>query len=247
MAEGGKLMESPLQRIELLIGPQAIRNLKEACVMVVGIGGVGGYAAEALGRSGIGKLILVDHDDVAVSNLNRQIIATVQTLGRSKTEVMAERIRSFAPECEVVCVPEFFSEQSESLFDQKIDYIVDAIDTLTSKLVLIEMAARHGVPCISSLGMANRFDPTQLVVTTLDKTCNDPLARALRRMVREKGLKGKIPVIWSKELPFTQNQLVNEEGKTLKEKYPPASTIFVPAAAGLSCASVVFRALIATE
>ena len=247
MAEGGTLMESPLQRIELLIGSEAVRHLKQACVMVVGIGGVGGYAVEALARSGVGKLILVDHDDVALSNLNRQIIATVQTLGQSKTEAMEQRIHSYAPDCEVVCVPEFFTEESENLFEQKIDYIIDAIDTLSSKLVLIEMAQRHGVPCISSLGMANRFDPTQLVVTTLDKTCNDPLARALRRMVRERGLKGKIPVVWSKELPYTQNQLVNEEGKTLKEKYPPASTIFVPAAAGLTCASVVFRSLTHTE
>ncbi len=157
-------------------------------MLIVGIGGLGGYAAEALGRSGIGKLILVDADTVAPSNLNRQIIATLQTLNQSKTEVMAARIRSFAPECEVRAVNAFFNEQSESLFDQKIDYVIDAIDTLSSKLALIEMAQRHSVPCISSLGMANRFDPTQLTVTTLDKTCNDPLARALRQMVRKRGI-----------------------------------------------------------
>ena len=157
---------------------------------------------------------------------------------------MAARIRSFAPDCEVTTIHEFFNEQSESLFDQKMDYVIDAIDTLSSKLTLIEMAHRHGVPCISSLGMANRFDPTQLTVTTLDKTCNDPLARALRQLVRKRGFTAKIPVVWSKELPYTQNRLIHAEGKTLKQKYPPASTIFVPAAAGLSCASVVFQALI---
>ena len=237
-------METPLQRLELLVGPAAIERLKQACVLIVGIGGVGGYAAEALGRSGIGKLILVDADTVAPSNLNRQIIATLETLNQSKTEVMAARIRSFAPECEVQAVNAFFNEQSESLCDQKIDYVIDAIDTLSSKLALIEIAQRHSVPCISSLGMANRFDPTQLTVTTLDKTCNDPLARALRQMVRKRGFTVKIPVVWSRELPRTQNQLVNAEGQTLKQKYPPASTIFVPAAAGLTCASVVFQALI---
>ena len=141
-------METPLQRLELLVGPAAIERLKQACVLIVGIGGVGGYAAEALGRSGIGKLILVDADTVAPSNLNRQIIATLQTLNQSKTEVMAARIRSFAPECEVQAVNAFFNEQSESLFDQKIDYVIDAIDTLSSKLALIEMAQRHSVPCI---------------------------------------------------------------------------------------------------
>ena len=237
-------METPLERLELLVGEAAVQRLKQACVLIVGIGGVGGYAAEALGRSGIGKLILVDADTVAPSNLNRQIIATLDTLNQSKTEVMAARIRSFAPDCEVTTIHEFFNEQSESLFDQKMDYVIDAIDTLSSKLTLIEMAHRHGVPCISSLGMANRFDPTQLTVTTLDKTCNDPLARALRQLVRKRGFTAKIPVVWSKELPYTQNRLIHAEGKTLKQKYPPASTIFVPAAAGLSCASVVFQALI---
>lgn len=218
-------METPLQRLELLVGPAAIERLKQACVLIVGIGGVGGYAAEALGRSGIGKLILVDADTVAPSNLNRQIIATLETLNQSKTEVMAARIRSFAPECEVQAVNAFFNEQSESLFDQKIDYVIDAIDTLSSKLALIEIAQRHSVPCISSLGMANRFDPTQLTVTTLDKTCNDPLAPALRQMVAQAGIHREDSVVWSRELPRTQNQLVNAEGQTLKQKYPPASTI----------------------
>ena len=186
MAEGGTLVETPAQRLELLVGEEAIRRLKQACVLIVGIGGVGRYAAEALGRGGIGKLILVDADTVAPSNLNRQIIATLHTLDQPKTEAMAARIRDFAPDCEVIAVNTFFNEQSESLFDQKIDYVIDAIDTLSSKLTLIEMACRHQTPCISSLGIANRFDPTQLTVTTLDKTCNDPLARALRQMVRKR-------------------------------------------------------------
>ena len=136
-------METPLERLELLVGEAAIQRLKQACVLIVGIGGVGGYAAEALGRSGIGKLILVDADTVAPSNLNRQIIATLETLNQSKTEVMAARIRSFAPDCEVITIHEFFNEQSESLFGQKIDYVIDAIDTLSSKLTLIETAHRH--------------------------------------------------------------------------------------------------------
>ena len=237
-------MLNQFSRTELLFGKEAMEKLAGSRVAVFGIGGVGGYTVEALVRSGVGAIDLIDDDKVCLTNLNRQIIATLETLNQSKTEVMAARIRSFAPECEVTAIHEFFDERSESLFDQKIDYVIDAIDTLSSKLTLIETAHRHAVPCISSLGMANRFDPTQLMVTTLDKTCNDPLARALRQMVRKRGFTAKIPVVWSKELPYTQNRLIHAEGKTLKQKYPPASTIFVPAAAGLSCASVVFQALI---
>lgn len=237
--------ETPWQRLELLVGKEKLDRLRQACVLVVGIGGVGGYAAEALARSGIGKLILVDADTVALSNLNRQIIAEIPTVGRPKTEVMAERIARIAPDCEVVGLRQFFDADCEFLFDQKIDYVVDAIDTLTPKLALIAMTQAHHIPSISSLGMANRFDPTRLQITTLDKTSYDPLARALRQMARKQGIApSSIPVVWSSEMPLTQNQLVDENGATRKQKYPPASTIFVPAAAGLTCASAVFQALI---
>lgn len=238
--------ETPWQRLELLVGTEKLARLRKACVLIVGIGGVGGYTAEALARSGIGKLILVDADTVALSNLNRQIIAEVETIGQPKTEVMVKRIARIAPDCEAVGLRQFFDADCGILFDQKIDYVVDAIDTLTSKLALIAMAQKHQVPSISSLGMANRLDPTSLQVTTLDKTSYDPLARALRQMARKEGIApASVPVVWSSELPLKQNQLVDENGTTRKQKYPPASTIFVPAAAGLACASVVFQNLIA--
>lgn len=237
-------METPLERLRLLIQDEGLEVLRQSCVMVIGVGGVGGYAAEALARSGIGKLILIDADTLALSNLNRQIIATLDTVGQPKTEVMKQRIASYAPDCEVVCVQEFFSIEKEELFKQRIDYIVDAIDTLSSKLDCIELASRYNIPCISSLGMANRFDPSLLEVTTLEKTTYDPLARALRQIVKKRNFKGKIRVVFSREIPYTQNQLVHEDGITRKHKYPPASTAFVPSAAGLLCASYVFRQLL---
>lgn len=239
------MQQTMWERIHLLIGEAALKRLHQACVMVVGIGGVGGYAAEALARSGIGRLILVDADQVAASNLNRQIIATHQTLGMNKTDAMRQRIAEFAPQCEVVSIPRFFDAQSDALFAMRPDYVVDAIDTLTCKMDLIAMAAAHGVPSISSLGMANRLDPSCLQVTTLDKTSGDPLARALRQLARRRQMDLKaIPVVWSSELPRRQNQVVDAEAAIRKQRIPPASVIFVPAAAGLLCASVVFRALI---
>lgn len=238
-------MESTMQRTELLLGGEALETLKQATVMVVGIGGVGSYCAEALGRCGVGKLILVDGDIVAESNLNRQIHAIYDTIGKAKTEVMKERILSYQRECEVITHTLFYDQtQNDVLFHETVDFVVDAIDTVSSKLDLINYCLSHHILFISSLGMANRLDPTYVCVSELMKTSYDPLAKVLRNQVRKRRLKGKIPVVYSSEHPSVQRTIVNKEGKTRKEKMPPASSPFVPAAAGLAAASYVVRTLL---
>lgn len=231
-------------RLESLIGEAALNKLKNSTVLIVGVGGVGSFAAEALARSFIGKLILLDMDCVSVSNLNRQLLATLQTIDRPKVEVMKERILSINPDCEVETIQAFYNKEMEACFKGKVDFVVDAIDILSSKMDLIEACNERGIPCISSLGMGNRLDPSQLMVTTLDKTSYDPLAKALRQMVKKRKYTKKIPVVFSKEIPFRQSILVNEDKTTRKEKLPPSSSAFVPSAAGLLCASYVVRKLI---
>lgn len=233
-----------MQRTELLLGKEKVEQLRNAVVMVVGIGGVGSYCVEALARCGIGTLILVDGDHVAVSNLNRQIHAVYDTVGKEKTLVMKARILSYQKECEVITHTLFYdASKNDILFDRNIDFVVDAIDTISSKLDLITYCLEHQIPFISSLGMANRLDPTCVRVTELMKTEYDPLAKVMRNQVRKRRLRGKIPVVFSTEHPTVQRVIVNEEGKTRKEKMPPASSPFVPAAAGLACASYVVRNL----
>ena len=242
------MIETPLQRMELLIKKEGLDQLKAATVMVVGIGGVGSYAAEALARCGIGTLILVDGDTVAISNLNRQIHATYDTLGQSKTSVMKERIETYRKDANIVCYDMFYSaEQNDILFQQPVDFVVDAIDTMTSKLDLIQYCLSHKIPFISSMGMANRMDPTQIEITELMKTSYDPVAKIMRTMVRKHHIKGKIPVLFSTEQPMTQSIIVNEDGVTRKQKMPPASSPFVPSAAGLAAASYAVRTILKTK
>ncbi len=236
------MIETPLQRMELLIQKEGIERLSTATVMVVGVGGVGSYAAEALARCGIGSLILVDGDTVAISNLNRQIHATYDTLHQSKTKVMKERIETYRKDCRVICYDMFYSaQQNELLFQQPVDFVVDAIDTMSSKLDLIQYCLEHKIPFISSMGMANRMDPTKIEITDLMKTSYDPVAKIMRSMVRKHKIKGKIPVLFSTEQPMTQSLIVNEEGVTRKQKMPPASSPFVPSVAGLVAASYAVR------
>lgn len=238
-------METPLQRMELLIGEQKLEQLKRSSVMIVGVGGVGSYAAEALARSGIGTLILVDGDTVAPSNLNRQIHAVYATIGRSKTEVMKERIESYREDCTVIRKDMFYKEENNAeLFDTPVDFVIDAIDTMSSKLSLIRYCIENRIPFISSMGMANRLDPTQVECCELMKTSYDPVAKIMRNLVRKHHIKGKIPVVFSREQPTIQTKIVNENGVTRKQKMPPASSPFVPSAAGLAAASYVMRILL---
>lgn len=233
------------ERVELLFGKESLEKLKNSSVLVFGVGGVGSYCIESLARTGIGNLILVDADVVAASNLNRQIMATYETVGLSKCEVMKTRIASYNKYCKVSYYNYFYNEDvRDEIFNHKIDFVVDAIDTITSKLNIIETCLKKNIPFISSLGMANRIDPTKLCVIDLMKTNYDPLAKVLRQLVRKKGLKGKIPVVFSHEHPIIQHKIINENGVTRKEKMPPASTSFVPATAGMICASYCVQRLL---
>lgn len=233
------------ERTELLLGNTQIQRLQQATVMIVGIGGVGSYCAEALARSGIGRLVLVDHDTVSISNLNRQIHATYETIGKLKTDVMKERILSYRKDCEVLTYPLFYQAEANSeLFQTPIDFVVDAIDTVSAKLELISYCLEHKLPFISSMGMANRMDPTAIQITELMKTSYDPLAKVMRSQVRKKRLKGKIPVVYSSEQPVKQNKTVDPDGETRKMRIPPASSPFVPTAAGLACASYAVKTIL---
>lgn len=238
-------METPLQRMELLIGCEGIEKLQNATVLVIGVGGVGSYAAEALARCGVGKLILIDGDVVAPSNLNRQIHANYETIGKSKTQVMKERILTYRKDCEVIRYDMFYdADKNEEVFQTSIDFVVDAIDTMTSKLALIQYCLQHNIAFLSSMGMANRMDPTKLEICDLMKTSYDPVAKIMRNMVRKARIKGKIPVVYSSEHPSVQHVIVNEDGKTRKQKMPPASSPFVPSAAGLAIASYAVKKIV---
>lgn len=227
-------------RTELLINQEGLTKLNNACVIVFGIGGVGGYVVEALVRAGVGEIHLVDHDVVSVSNINRQIIAMQNTVGLKKVDVMKERINNINPHCKVVTFDTFFLADTVSLFDfSKYDYIVDAIDTITAKLKLIEIANDLNIPIISSMGTGNKLDPTKLEITDITKTSICPLARVMRRELKKRNIK-HLKVVYSTEQPIETNAPIDLETK----KKTPGSISFVPSCAGLMLASVVVNELI---
>lgn len=233
-------MSERFRRTEMLLGKESVEKLKNARVAVFGIGGVGGHAVEALARSGVGTLDLIDSDNVSESNINRQIIALSSTVGRPKVEVMAERIADINPDAKVNCHKVFFLPETSHLFDfSKYDYVIDAIDTVSGKMEIIEAADRAGVPVISSMGTGNKLDPTRLEVADIYKTEGCPLARSVRSLCRKKGIK-KLKVVYSKETPHTSEgaSIDAESGKPI-----PASCAFVPSVAGLILAGEVIRFL----
>ena len=238
-------MDKRLERVELLIKKEGIDILKNSTVLIIGVGGVGSYCAESLARSGVGKLVLVDKDVIDITNLNRQIHALDNTIGKSKVEVMKHRIESYS-DCKVETYNMFYDKDSNYIFDG-VDFVVDAIDTVTSKVDIMEYCLRNKIQFVSSMGMANRFDSSRIEYTRLDKTYNDPLAKACRELVKKRNIKGKIPVVFSKELPEKQSVVVNESGTTRKEKMPPATLMFTPSAAGILCGSVVVRELLGNK
>ena len=226
-------------RTENLIGKEAVEKLRGARVAVFGIGGVGGYVVEALARAGVGALDLVDNDRVSLSNINRQIIALHSTVGLWKTEVAAKRVADINPEITVRTHNLFFLPETAEQFDfSGIDYIVDAIDTVSGKIALIERAKGANIPVISSMGTGNKLNATAFEVTDITKTSVCPLARVMRRELKKRGIE-HVKVVYSKEEPIQSGAVQEETGKAI-----PASISFVPSVAGLIIAGEVIKDLI---
>ena len=242
-------MLDQFSRTELLLGREAMERLSKCRVAVFGIGGVGGYVCEALARSGIGTFDLVDDDKVCLSNLNRQIIATMKTVGQYKTEVMKERILDINPEAVVNTHNCFFLPENASDFPfDKYDYVVDAIDTVTAKIELVMQCQKTGVPIMSSMGAGNKLDPTKFRVADIYKTQMDPLAKVMRRELKKRGVK-KLKVVYSEEepiTPVTDPDAVCPSGMDIHSSVRrsiPGSTAFVPSVAGLIIAGEVIKDL----
>lgn len=226
-------------RTELLLGSEGMEKLKNSHVAVFGIGGVGGHAAEALARSGVGKLDLIDSDVISVTNINRQIIATLDRVGQYKTDVMKERIDLINPEAEVRVYRKFFLPENSEKFDfTQYDYVIDAVDTVSAKIELVMKAQAAGTSIICSMGAGNKLDPTAFEVADLYATSVCPLARVMRTELRKRGVK-KLKVVYSKEPPITPLPSGEECGK----RTVPGSTAFVPSVAGLIIAGEVIRDL----
>lgn len=229
-------------RMEMLVGSAGVESLAATSVAVFGIGGVGSYAAEALARAGIGKLTLVDHDVIDVTNINRQIHALTETVGMPKTETMARRIRSINPACDVREIRAFYQPaDADAFFPEHYDYVLDAVDTVTAKIDLAVQCHQRGIPLIASMGTANKLDPTLYEVMDIYRTKGDPLARILRKKLKEKGVH-HLKVVCSRERPRTSE--VGEEMPAAGRRTVPASISFVPSAAGLMMAGAVVRDLL---
>jgi tRNA A37 threonylcarbamoyladenosine dehydratase len=239
-------------RNELAIGTEGLDVMRRSTVAVLGIGGVGSFAAESLARSGIGRIILIDKDVVDITNINRQLIALLTTVGQSKADLMRERIGLINAECDAIALKMFYTEETyEQLFAYPIDYMVDASDTVTYKIHLIKQCLQRGIPIISSMGAANKMDPTKFQVADISKTIVDPLARVIRLKLRKEGIKKGVKVVFSTETPVkphddvTQRIVPETAPDIRKAQMPPASNAFVPSVAGLIMGSVVVRDLLA--
>ena len=230
-------MKEELEREVALLGEDAVKKLNNSFVAVFGLGGVGSYTAEALARSGIGKILLIDNDAVSKSNINRQLCALQSTVGRKKVDVVAERLLDINPDLIIERSYEFVLPENISSFDfSRFDYVIDAIDTVSAKLAIAESAKEHGVPMISSMGTGNKLDPTALTVTDITKTTVCPLARVMRRELKKRGI-SHLKVVFSTEEPKRQNH----DGSG---KLPPASIAFVPSVAGLIAAGEAIKDII---
>lgn len=231
-----------LTRLSYLIGEEKIAQLSNKHVLVCGVGGVGSFVAEALARSGIGALTLVDYDVVDISNLNRQLMTAKENIGQKKTTVLKERIESIS-DCTVYIEDTFIDEHYK--LSKEYDYVVDCIDTLTSKFLLVKLCHENNIPVISSMGTARRLKIANIKCTTLDKTQNDPLAKAFRNLVKKEKYPHKIEVVYADTPPMVQS--IIQEGLTHKEKYPLGSSIFVVGSVALYLANIVFERLLEEE
>lgn len=238
-------MENQFARTQLLLGEAGMARLQKARVAVFGIGGVGGHVVEALARSGVGSLDLIDRDEVSLTNLNRQIIATHATLGRLKVDAARDRVLDINPDCVVRTYPLFYTPETAGQFDfTQYDYVVDAIDTVTGKLALVMQAREAGTPIISSMGAGNKLNPTAFRVADITKTSVCPLARVMRRELKKRGV-AHLKVVFSTEEAMTpeNDPTCNDPGR----RSTPGSTAFVPAVAGLILAGEVIRDLSAEK
>ncbi len=236
------MIDPRFEREAMLIGREAVERLQTKRVALFGLGGVGSYAAEALARSGVGHLVLVDHDTVSISNINRQLCATEETVGHAKVAVTAARLRSINPTIEIEERAELFLPETAERFDfSSYDYVIDAIDTVAGKIAIARCASEAGVPMISCMGTGNKLDPTALRVTDLAKTSVCPLARVMRRELKKYGIV-HLPVVYSEELPRTP--LFSPE--SADKRNTPASIAFVPSVAGLLAAAEAVKCLVGT-
>ncbi|MFX3624522.1 MAG: ThiF family adenylyltransferase [Ectobacillus sp.] len=238
-------------RNELAFGKEGLEILKNSTIGVLGIGGVGSFSAEALARSGVGRLVLVDKDVVDITNVNRQIHALLSTVGQSKVELMKQRIADINPDCEVIALQMFYTEETyEQFFSYGLDFVIDASDTITYKIHLIKECLRRKIPIISSMGAANKMDPTRFQIADISKTHTDPIAKVIRTKLRKEGIKKGVKVVFSDESPIViredvrQEIVPDENTKIRKAKMPPSSNAFVPSVAGLIMTSYVVRKLL---
>ncbi len=244
-------MKSQFSRTELLIGKEAIEKLHKAKVAIFGIGGVGSFVVEGLVRAGIQNFVLVDNDEISLTNLNRQLIATHKTIGRPKVEVAKERILEINPNANVEVYKQFFMPDSNMILDESIDYIVDAVDTVTAKIELVMRANKLNIPIISSMGTGNKLDPTQFEVTDIYKTSICPLAKVMRKELKARGIE-KLKVVYSKEDPIklnisdikTDSLEEFQDSDKCSKKQVPGSISFVPSVAGLIIAGEVIKDII---
>ena len=226
-------MQHKFSRFEKIVGIDNIQKLRDKSVLILGVGGVGGYVTEALARSGIGTLILVDFDIIDETNINRQIIALTSTIGMKKVDVLESRVKDINPDCNVIKISEFIDNDNlDELFKYNIDYFVDCCDTMTTKKSVIRKCIDKKIKFISSMGTGNKLDPTKLDIMDIRKTVNDPLARILRKYIKDEKINQKVMVLSSSELPIKTGDRT------------PGSSSFVPSAAGLIIASYIVRSFI---
>ena len=236
-------MDNWLERTELLLGSEKLTMLRNAHVLIVGVGGVGAYAAEMVVRAGVGRMTIADADNVSLSNINRQLVALHSTVGRPKCEILAERLKDINPELELHTVNRFIkdSETDELLDSAKFDYVVDAIDTLSPKLALIKGALDRGIPLVSSMGAGAKTDPTLMEIKDIAKTHHCPLAHMLRKRLHKIGIKRGFRAVFSPE-PVREGAMILCEEQNKKSNVGTIS--YIPALFGIGCASVVIRDLV---
>ena len=232
-------MDNQFTRTEKLIGKENVEKLHTKKVAIFGLGGVGSFVMEGLARAGIGNFILVDKDKIDITNLNRQIIATHKTIGKPKVEVAKNRILEINPNARVEIFQEFFMPETQGILDDTIDYIVDCVDTVTAKIELVIRANEMNIPIISSMGTGNKLDPTKFEITDIYKTSVCPLAKVMRKELKNREIK-KLKVIYSKEKPIA----INSSNETNSKKITPGSVSFVPSVAGLIIAGEVIKDII---